>query len=221
MEWGRPRSHRIPEPPAAIAPPAPAGSDSEPRPEPPGTSGGPAPEPDPTPPRTPTPVVTAAPSTRPDVSAYREATPVSVPAPAAQAVSTPAMSARHATETRVTDVTGYLDETSIRVFGVYDAAAELSDEARAMSARLERVSDNLAEHHNIIGRIFRRALAVLVEHMETVATGGDRMRSRALNAAETYETAAGEIDRAYRPYIDATADAGLSTPSTRSHNEDD
>jgi hypothetical protein len=55
--------------------------------------------------------------------------------------------------------------------------------------------------------------------MDLVARMAEEMKTSSLEAAEMSEAADNELNDAYRPYTQATADAGLTTPSAPIHNE--
>ena len=84
---------------------------------------------------------------------------------------------------------------------------------------LDEVAARLAAKHNIIGTITAWAMRKLAESMEVLSRKAEEMSIKSLQAAETCETAKTELDDAYRPLTQATADAGLRTPSARVHHE--
>ncbi|MFK8851230.1 hypothetical protein [Streptomyces sp. Ac-502] len=74
-------------------------------------------------------------------------------------------------------------------------------------------------NHNLIGRLFTGSMARLSESMDLLARMADEMQISSLEAAEMAEAANDDLNDAYRPFTQATADAGLTTPSAPIHNQ--
>lgn len=91
--------------------------------------------------------------------------------------------------------------------------------ARKLRDTLRAFAEHLATQNNIIGPLFSGTMASLGESMDLLARMADEMQSRSLRAAENAEGASNEMEDAYRPITQATADAGLTTPSAPVHNE--
>ncbi|MEU5053554.1 hypothetical protein [Streptomyces sp. NPDC021096] len=140
----------------------------------------------------------------------------------APAVTTPmqaGMSAEHATEVTLDDVIDFLDTVVSQAFATHDECVVLAGEAKEIRYALDELAAVLAAKHNIIGTVTGRAMHKLAESMELLSRKAEEMQTESLNGAETCEVAKTEMDDAYRPYTQATADAGLRTPSARIHNE--
>ncbi|GAA3312134.1 hypothetical protein GCM10020295_83170 [Streptomyces cinereospinus] len=129
------------------------------------------------------------------------------------------MNPEHATEVTLDDVTEFLDEVVSEAFAAHDECLQLSAKAKELMYALDEVAARLAAKHNIIGTITAWAMRKLAESMEVLSRKAEEMSVKSLHAAETCETAKTELDDAYRPLTQATADAGLRTPSARVHNE--
>lgn len=129
------------------------------------------------------------------------------------------MNPEHATEVTLDDVTEFLDEVVSEAFAAHDECLQLSAKAKELMYALDEVAARLAAKHNIIGTITAWAMRKLSESMEVLSRKAEEMSVKSLHAAETCETAKTELDDAYRPLTQATADAGLRTPSARVHNE--
>ncbi|MFF4173632.1 hypothetical protein [Streptomyces sp. NPDC001744] len=125
----------------------------------------------------------------------------------------------HATEVTLDDVTEFLDEVVSEAFAAHDECLLLAAKAKELMYALDEVAERLAAKHNIIGTITAWAMRKLSESMEVLSRKAEEMSVKSLHAAETCETAKTEMDDAYRPLTQATADAGLRTPSARVHNE--
>ncbi|MDV9191587.1 hypothetical protein R6L23_25840, partial [Streptomyces sp. SR27] len=128
--------------------------------------------------------------------------------------------AEHVTEVTLDDVLDELAESKDECFTTYDECAVLADRARKLRDSLQALAAELAERHNVIGRLTSAAMNRLAESMDLIARKADEMRSKSLAAAEAVETAHDEMHDAYRPVQQAAADAGLRMPSARIHNED-
>ncbi|MGA4803579.1 hypothetical protein [Streptomyces lavendulocolor] len=155
---------------------------------------------------------------RPGTARTTKETPVGAPS---IRLSAPAgAAAEHLTEVTLDDVLDHLAASKKRCFATYDECARLAEQARKLRRSLEELSHELAERHNIIGRLTSQATARLAEVMDVVARKAEAMRDESLTAAESVETAHDAMHDAYRPVQDAAADAGLVMPSARIHNED-
>lgn len=125
----------------------------------------------------------------------------------------------HATEVTLDDVIDFLTKVVSEAFSTHDECVLLAAKATELMYALDELSVRLAAKHNIIGTITAWAMQQLAESMEVLSRKAEEMAMQSLNAAETCETAKTEMDDAYRPLTQATADAGLRTPSARVHNE--
>ncbi|MEF9908633.1 hypothetical protein RJT17_00125 (plasmid) [Streptomyces sp. P5-A9] len=128
--------------------------------------------------------------------------------------------AEHLTEVTLDDVLDHLAASRTRCFATYDECADLSGQARKLRNALEELAHELAERHNVIGRLTSAAMGRLAETMEVVARKAEEMRTRSLEAAENVESVHDAMHDAYRPVQTAAASAGLAMPSARIHNED-
>jgi hypothetical protein len=129
------------------------------------------------------------------------------------------MNPEHATEVTLDDVTEFLDEVVSDAFAAHDECLLLAAKAKELMYALDEVAARLAAKHNIIGRLTAWAMRKLAESMEVLSRKAEEMSVKSLHAAETCEIAKTEMDDAYRPLTQATADAGLRAPSARVHNE--
>ena len=129
------------------------------------------------------------------------------------------MNPEHATEVTLDDVTEFLDEVVSEAFEAHDECLLLSARAKELMYALDEVAARLAAKHNILGTLTAWAMSKLAESMEVLSRKAEEMSVKSLYAAETCEIAKTELDDAYRPLTQATADAGLRTPSARVHNE--
>ncbi|MFE2689325.1 hypothetical protein [Streptomyces mirabilis] len=129
------------------------------------------------------------------------------------------MNPEHATEVTLDDVTEFLDEVVSEAFAAHDECLLLAAKAKELMYALDEVAARLAAKHNIIGTITAWAMRKLAESMEVLSRKAEEMSVKSLHAAETCETAKTELDDAYRPLTQTTADAGLRTPAARVHNE--
>ncbi|WP_461033923.1 hypothetical protein [Streptomyces mayteni] len=164
-------------------------------------------------------------STSTSTSAKKEA-PMNTPAVTTStgrlAVATPmssGMHAEHATEVTIDDVLEFLEEVTKESFEAHDECVVLARKARDLRYELDDLAAILAAKHNIIGDLTSMAMAKLAESMEVVARKADEMQVESLIAAETAETASTAMADEHKPIQQATADAGLRTPSARIHNE--
>ncbi|CAM5435307.1 ATP/GTP-binding protein OS=Streptomyces fumanus OX=67302 GN=GCM10018772_70400 PE=4 SV=1 [Streptomyces fumanus] len=129
------------------------------------------------------------------------------------------MDPEHATEVTLDDVVDFLDEVVSEAFAAHDECLQLSGKAKELMYTLDEVSVRLAAKHNVRGRVTAWAMRKLADSMEVLSRKAEGMSVKSLHAAETCEIAKTEMDDAYRPLTQATADAGLRTPSARVHNE--
>ncbi|UQI49777.1 hypothetical protein M1P56_35845 (plasmid) [Streptomyces sp. HU2014] len=156
------------------------------------------------------------------ITIIKEAPVGNSPAVTATAVATAmdnGMNPEHATEVTLDDVVDFLDGVVSDAFAAHDECLVLAAQAKELMYALDEVAARLAAKHNIIGRISSWAMSKLAESMEVLSRKAEEMSVKSLHAAETCETAKTEMDDAYRPLTQATADAGLRTPSARVHNE--
>lgn len=131
----------------------------------------------------------------------------------------PAMAAEHETEVTLDQVLDRLGRSKDRCLETYDQCAELSERARRLRDALSDLSEELAQRHNVIGRLTSGAMAAMSESMDVVADTSEAMRAKSLGAAEEVESVHDEMHDDYRPLQQAAADAGLIAPSARIHNE--
>lgn len=129
------------------------------------------------------------------------------------------MDARHATEITLDDALDEYGAFKDDAFKTHAACSKLSGRARKLRDTLEVFSEVLAAENNLIGVLFSGAMANLSESMDLVARMGDEMEISSLEAAEMSESADNDLNDAYRPITQATADAGLTTPSAPVHNQ--
>jgi hypothetical protein len=137
-----------------------------------------------------------------------------------QAVTTQArhMDDQHETEITLDDAIDDYDAFADDAFKTHDQCHKLADRAIRLRDILTDFAEELAVKHNLIGALFSSAMARLAESMDLLARMAEEMKTSSLEAAEMAETAANDLNDAYRPYNTATADAGLSTPSAPIHN---
>jgi hypothetical protein len=128
--------------------------------------------------------------------------------------------AEHMTDVTLDDVLDHLADSKRRCFDTYDECARLAAKATALKLQLAELAEELRERHNLIGHLTAAALTRLAEAMDLLARKATAMRGESLAAAEAVETAHDEMHDAYRPVQQAAADAGLSMPSARIHNEE-
>ncbi|MER6789514.1 hypothetical protein ABT330_33695 [Streptomyces sp. NPDC000658] len=126
----------------------------------------------------------------------------------------------HLTDVTLDDVLRSLGKSKSDCFATYDECAVLADKARELRDQLHVLADELAQRHNVIGRLTSAAMERLAESMDVLARKAEEMRTRSMRAAEAVEVAHDEMYDAYKPVQQATADAGLVMPSARIHNED-
>ncbi|MFE4583131.1 hypothetical protein [Streptomyces chartreusis] len=129
-------------------------------------------------------------------------------------------SSEHMTEVTLDDVLGKLADSKKQCLKTYDECANLADKAVKLRDRFLKLSQELAQRHNVIGRLTSAAMARLAESMDLIKKKALEMRAKSLVAAEAVETVHDEMYDAYKPVQQATVDAGLVMPSARIHNED-
>lgn len=129
------------------------------------------------------------------------------------------MDARHTTEITLDDALDEYGHFKDDAFKTHAACAKLSGRARKLRDTLQEFSDVLAAENNLIGAMFTGAMANLSESMDLVARMADEMELSSLEAAEMSESADNDLNDAYRPITQATADANLTTPSAPVHNQ--
>ncbi|CAL9667288.1 hypothetical protein SUDANB145_07225 (plasmid) [Streptomyces sp. enrichment culture] len=129
------------------------------------------------------------------------------------------MDAQHETEISLDDALDNYEGFVTDGFKTHDQSAKLARRARTLRDTLLQFSEQLAVDNNLIGPLFSAAMANLSESMDLLARMSDEMQVSSLEAAETAETAGNDLNDAYRPITQATADAGLTTPSAPVHNE--
>ncbi|MFE0448608.1 hypothetical protein [Streptomyces fungicidicus] len=143
-----------------------------------------------------------------------------VPAPVAASVpALGGMSARHATDITLDDALKALTLLTTAGMETHDECAALAKQARRLLGELESMAHDLTVTHNVSGPRTLRAVSVLMESVAQLVVQSERMARSALDAAELAEAEEVAMARDYRPTQEATADAGLTTPSARIHNE--
>ena len=152
----------------------------------------------------------------------KEPTPMTTaPATASAAPAVPVgMAPQHATEVTLDDVLEALGRLTTDGMTTHDECDELATKARRLLAVLEATAADLATTHNVTGRRTQAALYDLTEAVAHLAVEADRMAKAALEAAEVAEAEETAMLRDHRLLADATAAAGLATPSARAHNEE-
>ncbi len=139
----------------------------------------------------------------------------SAPAP----VAAGGVPAQHATDITLDDALKALTRLTTAGMETHDDAAELARKARQLMGELEEMAHDLAATHNVRGPRTMRAMSVLMETVALLIVEAEQMARAALDAAELAEAEEVAMARDYRPTQEATADAGLATPSARIHNE--
>ncbi|MFH9426368.1 hypothetical protein [Streptomyces sp. NPDC017529] len=129
------------------------------------------------------------------------------------------MDAQHATEINLDDALDEYDVFAADGFKTHEQCLKLSNRARALRDTLAAFAADLAVNHNLIGRLFTGSMARLSESMDLLARMADEMQISSLHAAEMAEAANDDLNDTYRPWSQATADAGLTTPSAPIHNQ--
>jgi hypothetical protein len=133
--------------------------------------------------------------------------------------TTMAPAGQHDTEITLDDALEVLEKLTEAGFSTYEKSAELAAEAAQVRIALEELAVDLRERHNVAGNITATAMELLAESMDVLVEKSAVMQIRALHAAELAELADQQMNDAYKPVQQATADAGLATPSARIHNE--
>jgi hypothetical protein len=129
------------------------------------------------------------------------------------------MAEEHATEITLDDSLDEASKFAEDAFKTHDECHRLAEKAHALRMACLELAQYLATKHNLIGRMFQAALARFAESMDLVDRMAQEMRLSSLEAAEMAEALSNDLDDAYRPYTQATADAGLTTPSAPIHNQ--
>ncbi|GAA3152920.1 hypothetical protein ACFQ0X_43700 [Streptomyces rectiviolaceus] len=129
------------------------------------------------------------------------------------------MDARHATEINLDDALDEYGDFKDDGFKTHGQCSKLSGRARKLRDVLEAFAEELATTNNLIGAMFTGAMAGMAESMDLVARMSDEMEVSSLEATEMSETADNDLNDTYRPISQATADAGLTTPSAPIHNQ--
>ncbi|MFJ8727658.1 hypothetical protein [Streptomyces sp. NPDC093269] len=129
------------------------------------------------------------------------------------------MDAQHATEITLDDALDEYGDFKDDAFKTHDQTAKLATRARTLRDTLADFAQDLATNHNLIGPLFTGAMARMAESMDLIARMSDEMQVSSLEAAEMSESADNDLNDAYRPISQATADAGLTTPSAPIHNK--
>lgn len=147
-----------------------------------------------------------------------ETSAMTSPVPAVRSHA-PVMDSQHATEITVDDAVDAGIKLKNDGFKTNEQSGKLAQRARRLRDTLRTFAEHLAVQNNVIGPRFSGAMDALGESMDVLARMADEMERESLFAAEKAEGAANRIEDAYRPISQATADAGLSTPSAPAHNE--
>lgn len=143
-----------------------------------------------------------------------------IPMPATPARPAPGgLAAQHATEITLDDSLKALQQLTTEGMDTHDDCDELARQARRLLGVIDDMKHDLADAHNADGPRTRAALHTLLEAVSALMREADRMAKDALDAAELAEAEETAMNRDYRPYADATADAGLVAPSSRLHLE--
>ncbi|WP_125491240.1 hypothetical protein [Streptomyces sp. WAC 04229] len=162
---------------------------------------------------------------RPGTTRRKEPIPMPpAPTPAARtaapaAAAGGALASQHATDISLGKALQVLTALTTDGMETYDDAVALAGRARRLLAELEQMTDDLERTHNVSGPRTKRAIAGLMESVSEMTATVERLAQAALDAAERAEAEETAMARDYRPTQDATADAGLHTPSARIHNE--
>ncbi|MFD9029035.1 hypothetical protein [Streptomyces parvulus] len=162
---------------------------------------------------------------RPGTTRRKEPIPMPpAPTPAArtetpQPAARGALTSQHATDINLGKALQVLTALTTDGMETYDDAVNLAGRARRLLAELEQMTDDLDHTHNVSGSRTKRAIAGLMESVSEMTATVERLAQAALDAAERAEAEETAMARDYRPTQDATADAGLHTPSARIHNE--
>ncbi|MEU8828808.1 hypothetical protein [Streptomyces sp. NPDC048636] len=101
----------------------------------------------------------------------------------------------------------------------YDDTVELSRRLSRLASSIDTFIDTLAEH-NICGRSMERAYE-LFDDVHSLARSGEEFSKSVMDGYEEALDTEAYLEDHYIPVVDATADQGLTTPSTRAHNQGD
>ncbi|MFJ8929266.1 hypothetical protein ACIRLA_22075 [Streptomyces sp. NPDC102364] len=148
----------------------------------------------------------------------QETAPMNAPSPAAPSRGR-AMDPQHATEITLDDSVDAGVKLKNDGLKTHQQANVLARRARKLRDVLRNFAEHLAHQNNLIGPLFSGAMESLGESMDVLARMADEMERESFLAGERAEGAANRLEDAYRPISQATADAGLSTPSAPAHNE--
>ncbi|WP_069766041.1 hypothetical protein [Streptomyces sp. LUP47B] len=129
------------------------------------------------------------------------------------------MDAQHETEITLDDALDEYGDFKDDGFKTHDQASKLAARGRKLQGVLALFAEELATDHNVVGALFSAAMARMSESMDLLARMSDEMQISSLEAAELAEAADNDLNDAYRPITQATADAGLATPSAPIHNQ--
>ena len=128
------------------------------------------------------------------------------------------MDPQHETEITLDEACDGADQLADDCFNTHDECVSLAKKARNLRDTWIEFAEYAAVHHNLIGTLFTAAAVKFGESMELLARMAEEMETSSLEAAEKCETAGNELNDAYRPITQATADGGLTTPSAPAHN---
>ncbi|WP_159062563.1 hypothetical protein, partial [Streptomyces caniscabiei] len=129
------------------------------------------------------------------------------------------MAAQHATEITASDACKALEKLTTQGMETHDDYDALSKSARKLLSALEAMGHDLAGDHNVGSKKLQDALAELMNQVASLIRWVDRAAKDCLDAAELSEVEEHALKRDHQPVTDATADAGLHTPSARLHND--
>ncbi|MBB0232730.1 hypothetical protein FOE67_25380 [Streptomyces calidiresistens] len=127
--------------------------------------------------------------------------------------------ATHDTDVDLNDVLDLLATLTDAGFSAHDLCEAAARQAQEVAAALRDLAEDLAAHHNVIGRRTSVAMERLSEVMEEIAAASGNARAATLAAAEEAEALHTDMEETYRPVQRAAADADLATPSARVHNQ--
>jgi hypothetical protein len=130
------------------------------------------------------------------------------------------MDAQHQTEITLDDALDEYSAFAADGFKTHDQCVKLAARATKLRDTLALFTEDLATNHNLIGVLFTGAMARMTESMDLVARMAEEMQASSIEAAEMAEAADNDLNDTYRPITQATADAGLTTPSAPIHNQD-
>ncbi|MFF0009604.1 hypothetical protein ACFYQT_40120 [Streptomyces tibetensis] len=130
------------------------------------------------------------------------------------------MDAQHETEITLDDALDEYGDFAADGFKTHDQCVKLAARATKLRDTLALFTADLATNHNLIGVLFTGAMARMTESMDLVARMAEEMQISSIEAAEQAEAADNDLNDTYRPITQATADAGLTTPSAPIHNQD-